>query len=629
MPALQEKPQRRKERCRDSSRALMACAAFGTWGTGPSVLRVNRIACATGRQRCRHWGRLTVGARADTLFTSKRGARNGADERREWRIEREMKIIVADKISGRGFALLREEGWDVMTPAAGALAAELATADGLVVRSATKVTAELLEQAPKLRVVGRAGVGVDNIDVEAATHRGILVMNTPGGNAVSVAEHTFALMLAMARSVRKSNASIHAGRWEKSGAAGTELRGKTLGLVGLGRVGTEVARRARGLEMKVLAHDPYVTPAAAREVEVELVTLDELLKRADVISLHTSLSPATEKMFGAAVFAKMKRGTRLVNCARGELIDEAALAEALRSGQLAGAAVDTFAQEPPTNSPLLGLANLIATPHIAGSTAEAQEEVGTQIAQQVRDYLAEGLIRNAVNMPALSAEQYRRLRPYLELGERLGALVAQATPSRSFSRIRIRYAGEPAELGSHVVRSAVLVGVLNCVLDEKVNLVNASEAAAARGIVVEETTRRRERGFPNTLEVAAGDDGREFTVEGTVGLDAKPRILSLDGIELEAPLEGTLLLTRNRDVPGVIGQIGTALGNLGVNIATFALGRREAVLGAEAIALVRLDGAVDESIAQSIRAIPSITDARLMRLGESSKSKTLTSSPAR
>ena len=557
-----------------------------------------------------------------------------------------MKIIVADKISERGFALLREAGWDVVTPAAGALAGELATADGLVVRSATKVTAELLEQAPKLRVVGRAGVGVDNIDVEAATHRGILVMNTPGGNAVSVAEHTFALMLAMARSVPQSNASVHAGRWEKSGASGTELRGKTLGLVGLGRVGTEVARRARGLEMKVLAHDPYVTPAAAREVEVELVTLDELLKRADVISLHTSLSAATEKMFGAVAFGKMKRGARLVNCARGELIDEAALAEALKSGQLAAAAVDTFAEEPPKNSPLIGLANLIATPHIAGSTAEAQEEVGTAVAQQVRDYLADGLIRNAVNMPALSPEQYRRLRPYIDLGERLGALIAQAAPSPSFSRIRIRYAGEAAELGSHVVRSAVLSGILNCVLAEKVNLVNASAAAAERGLIVEETTRRRERGFPNTVEVAVADGGRgggghdsehggsggsehgvrdthdrELSVEGTVVSDGSPRILSLDGIGLEAPLEGTLLLTRNRDVPGVIGQIGTALGNLGVNIATFALGRRSPVHGAEAVAMVRLDGAVSESVAEKIREIPSITEARLIRLPDAAKAR--------
>jgi D-3-phosphoglycerate dehydrogenase / 2-oxoglutarate reductase len=550
-----------------------------------------------------------------------------------------MKIIVADKISERGFALLREAGWDVATPAAGALASELATADGLIVRSATKVTAELLDSGPKLRVVGRAGVGVDNIDVEAATHRGILVMNTPGGNAVSVAEHTFALMLAMARSVPQSNAAIHAGRWEKSGASGTELRGKTLGLVGLGRVGTEVARRARALEMKILAHDPYVKPAAAREVEVELVPLDELLKRSDVISLHTSLSPSTENMFNAATFAKMKRGARLVNCARGELIDEAALAEALKSGQIAAAAVDTFAEEPPKNSPLIGLPNLIATPHIAGSTAEAQEEVGTSVAQQVRDYLADGLIRNAVNMPALSPEQYRRLRPYIDLGERLGALIAQAAPSPSFSRIRIRYAGEAAELGSHVVRSAILSGILNCVLSEKVNLVNASAAAAERGLIVEETTRRRERGFPNTVEVAVADGGRnggndndsehgvrdkndrELSVEGTVVSDGSPRILSFDGIDLEAPLEGTLLLTRNRDVPGVIGQIGTALGNLGVNIATFALGRRSPVHGAEAVAMVRLDGIVNESVAEKIRAIPSITEARLIHLPDAPKAR--------
>ena len=550
-----------------------------------------------------------------------------------------MKIIVADKISERGFALLREAGWEVVTPAAGTLVKEISTADGLVVRSATKVTAELLDAAPKLRVVGRAGVGVDNIDVEAATHRGILVMNTPGGNAVSVAEHTFALMLAMARSVPQSNAAIHAGRWEKSGASGTELRGKTLGLVGLGRVGTEVARRARALEMKILAHDPYVTPAAAREVEVELVSLEDLLKQSDVISLHTSLSAANEKMFNAATFAKMKRGARLVNCARGELIDEAALAEALKSGQLAAAAVDTFAEEPPKNSPLIGIANLIATPHIAGSTAEAQEEVGTSVAQQVRDYLADGLIRNAVNMPALSPEQYRRLRPYIELGERLGAFIAQAAPSPSFSRIRIRYAGEPAELGSHVVRSAVLSGVLNCVLSEKVNLVNASAAAAERGLVVEERSQRRERGFPNTVEVSVGNGGqndshetghagradveneksRGLTVEGTVISDGSPRILSLDGIGLEAPLEGTLLLTRNRDVPGVIGQIGTALGNLGVNIATFALGRRSPIHGAEAVAMVRLDGSVSDAILEKIRAIPSITEARLVRLPDAPK----------
>jgi len=529
-----------------------------------------------------------------------------------------MKIIVADKISERGLELLRATGWQIVSPAAAALPGEIIDADALIVRSATKVTKELLEKAERLRVIGRAGVGVDNIDVDAATHRGILVMNTPGGNSVSVAEHTLALMLALARSVPQANASIHAGRWEKS-SSGTELRGKTLGLIGFGRVGTEVARRARALEMEVLAHDPYVTPAAGRELEVELVPLDELLRRSDVISLHTSLSSSTEKMIDAAALGKMKRGVRLINCARGELIDEAALADALKSGQVAGAAVDTFAVEPPKNSPLIGIANLIATPHIAGSTAEAQEEVGTAIAQQVRDYLADGLIRNAVNMPAMSAEQYRRLRPYLELGERLGALVAQAAPSRSFGRVRIRYAGEPAELGAHIIRSAVLIGLLNSVLDEKVNLVNAGQAAAKRGMVVDETTRRRERGYPNTLEVSVLNGGRDLTVEGIVVQDGSPRILALDGIGLEAPLEGTLLLTRNRDVPGVIGQIGTALGNLGVNIATFALGRRQPVHGAEAVALVRLDGEVSASVVEKIRAIPSITEARLIKLPEAAK----------
>jgi D-3-phosphoglycerate dehydrogenase / 2-oxoglutarate reductase len=528
-----------------------------------------------------------------------------------------MKIIVADKISERGLALLRETGWEVVSTTAATLPAALADADGLVIRSATKANATLIEGALKLRVIGRAGVGVDNVDVEAATRRGILVMNTPGGNAVSVAEHSFALMLSLARAVPQANASTQAGKWEKAAFSGTELRGKTLGLVGLGRVGTEVARRARGLEMKVLGYDPYVTADAAREVEVELVPLDELLQKSDVVSLHTSLSAATQGMINATAIAKMKKGARLINCARGELIDEAALAEALKSGQVAGAGLDTFAQEPPKNSPLIGLANLIATPHIAGSTAEAQEEVGTAIALQVRDYLKDGLIRNAVNMPALSPDQYRRLRPYLELGERLGAFVAQAAPTQSYSRIRIRYAGEPAELGSHVIRSAMLTGVLNSVLDEKVNLVNASAEAAARGLVVEESTRRREHGFPNTIEVTIADAGRELTLEGTVGQDGSPRIISLDGIDLDAPLEGTLLLTRNVDVPGVIGRIGTALGNLGINIATFALGRRAPAGGSEALALVGLDGTVGASVVQSLRALPSVTEARLILLSAS------------
>ena len=525
-----------------------------------------------------------------------------------------MKIIVADKISERGTALLRDAGWEIKTPSAADLPSEIADADALIVRSATKVTPTLLEKAKKLRAVGRAGVGVDNVDMDAATRHGVLVMNTPGGNAVSVAEHTFALMLSLARAVPQANASTQAGKWEKSAFSGTELRGKTLGLVGLGRVGMEVARRASAMEMKVLAYDPFVTPAAAREAEVELLPLDQVLACADFLSLHCSLSDATQKLINADAIAKMKKGVRVINCARGELIDESAFAEALKSGQIAGAALDTFAQEPPKNSPLIGLPNVIATPHIAGSTAEAQEEVGTAIAQQVRDYLAEGLIRNAVNMPALSPDQYKRIRPYLELAERLGSFVAQTSPSQSLSRIRIRYAGEPAELGSHMIRSAVLVGVLNSALDEKVNLVNASEMAASRGIVIEETTRRRERGYPNTIEVSGSDGGKDFTIEGAVGQDGSPRILALDSMVLEAPLEGTLLLSRNVDVPGVIGRIGTALGGLGINISTFALGRRAPGGGGEALALIGIDGKPDGSVVQHLRGLRSVTDARLVFL---------------
>lgn len=531
-----------------------------------------------------------------------------------------MKILIADKISDRGIALLKNTGWDVVIPTAATLAADIADADGLIVRSATKVTPELLEKAKKLRVIGRAGVGVDNVNMDAATRRGVLVMNTPGGNAVSVAEHTFALLLALARGVPSSNAGIHAGKWEKS-SSGMELRGKTIGLVGFGRVGMEVARRAKGFEMKVVAYDPYVTPAAAKELEVELIPLEDLLKRADVISLHTALSPATEKIIGAAAIAQMKKGARIINCARGELIDETPLAEALKSGQIAGAGLDTFAIEPPKNSPLIGLPNVVATPHIAGSTAEAQEEIGTLIAQQVKDYLSDGLIRNAVNMPALTPDQYKRLGPYLELGDRIGSFLAQAAATPSFTHIRIRYAGEPAEIGSHVVRSSVLMGLMNSSLEEPANLVNAAQEAATRGLVVEEVTRRRERGYPNTLEVSATSGGTEMVVEGTVGQDGSARLLAIDGIELEAPLEGTLLITRNRDVPGVIGKIGTALGNLGVNIATFALGRSKPEQGADAIALVRLDGKVDAKIVEKIREIPSITDARLVTLPETVKAQ--------
>jgi len=529
-----------------------------------------------------------------------------------------MKVIVADKISDRGVALLRAQaGWKIVQTTKDNLHAEIADADALIVRSATKVTPDLLDKAPRLRVVGRAGVGVDNIDLDECTKRGVLVMSTPGGNAVSVAEHTFALLLALARQVPKLDKAMHEGKWEKSSAAGTEVRGKTLGLIGLGRIGSEVALRADAFDMRVLGYDPYISEAAAKEVQVELVPLEKLLAESDFISLHTALSPATHNLISAATIAQMKKGARLINAARGELIDEAALAEALKNGHLAGAALDVFVEEPPKNSPLTTLPNVIGTPHIAGSTAEAQEEVGTQVAVQVKDYLAEGLIRNAVNLPALSADQYRRVRPYLALAERLGSLVSQAVSARP-ARIRIRYAGEVAEVGTHLLRSAVLAGMLNAVLDEKVNVVNAPAVAAARGLSVEEETRRRERGFPNTLEIAAlpekSGSATDLVAEGTVLHDGTPRVVQIDGIPLEAHLDGTILYLRNRDEPGVIGQVGSTLGSLGVNIATFTLGRREEHRGSEAVSLVRLDGEVSDTILNAIRGIPAITVARLLRL---------------
>lgn len=527
-----------------------------------------------------------------------------------------MKVIVADKISERGIHLLKETGWNVVLTTKDNLLAEIADAEALIVRSATKVTPALLDKAPKLRAIGRAGVGVDNIDLEAATKRGILVMSTPGGSTVSVAEHTFALLLALVRELPKFDASMREGRWEKS-SSGAEVRGKTLGLIGLGRIGGEVAVRAEAFDMRVVAFDPFISEAAANELSVELVPLEKLLADSDFISLHTAVSPQTKEMINAASIAKMKKGVRIVNAARGELINETDLAAAIKSGHVAGAALDVFAEEPPKNCPLIGLPNVITTPHVAGSTAEAQEELGTQVAVQIKDYLVDGMIRNAVNLPALSADQYRRVRPYLQLAEQLGSLVAQASEMRP-ARIRIRYAGEVAEVGTHLLRSAVLAGLMNAVLDEKVNIVNAPAVAAARGLRVEEETRRREHGFPNTMEVSSlpeksGAAGG-FSAEGTVLHDGSPRVLQIDGIPVEAELEGTLLYLRNEDKPGVIGQVGTTLGKQGVNIATFALGRRNSSAGTEAVSLVRLDGEVSSAILEPIRAIPAITQARLIRL---------------
>src|SRR5262252_8070638 len=401
-----------------------------------------------------------------------------------------MKIVIAEKISANAVQLLRQESdWTVLTPEQldGKLAPALADADALIVRSAVDVTADMLRGAGKLRVIGRAGVGVDNIDLEAATKAGIAVMNTPGANAVAVAEHTMALMLALARHLCRADATTRAGQWEKKALQGTELRGKTLGIIGLGRIGIEVARRARGFAMKLIAHDPFVAAPVARELEIELADLDHVYAAADYLTLHVGLTPQTAGMINAQSLQKMKKGVRIINCARGELVDEAALAAALASHHVGGAALDVFHEEPLESSPLLALETVIATPHIAGSTNEAQDAVGVQIAGQVREYLKRGVIQNAVNMPSIDHQQYTQMQPYIALAEKLGAFLANiVTAAGSLEEIALHYSGRIIEWPTELIRNSAVQGVLNQRIAERANVVNAAAIAQERGILVVE-----------------------------------------------------------------------------------------------------------------------------------------------
>lgn len=525
-----------------------------------------------------------------------------------------MKIVIAENVSQHALEMLQAEpSFEVaflpLTKAP--LKDELRNADALVIRSATKATAELMEGAPKLRAIGRAGVGVDNVDLDAATRRGIVVMNTPGGNATSVAEHTMAMLLSLARRVPQADSSLKAGRWEKKSLEGIELRGKTLGLVGLGKIGTEVTHLAQAFEMEVVAYDPYVSSLLAREQNVRLAPLEELFAKSDFVSLHCSLTPETRHLINAKTLAAAKPGIRIANCARGELIDEAALLEALESGKVAGAALDVFEIEPPKNSRLVAHASVIATPHIAGSTEEAQEIVGIRIAEQVRDYLLQGVARNAVNMPTISPEEYKKLEPYIQLGEKLGSFLAQLSGER-LEEVRISYDGGLAELNTHLVKNAVLKGVLNRALSEPVNLVNAGALAQSRGVEVVEARSARRAAFSNSLGIALKTESDSASVLGMVGMRGALRILGINDIDIEAPLRGTILYIRNQDVPGVIGRVGTILGNRQVNIASFALGRdREA---GEALGLVNVDNPVPQSVLAEIRSIPALREARVVEV---------------
>lgn len=511
-----------------------------------------------------------------------------------------MKILVAEPLAPGAVDKFRaEDDWDVIVSDPKGYSEHLADCDALLVRSAVKVTREVLAKAPKLRVIGRAGVGVDNVDLPAATEAGVLVMNTPGGNAVSVAEHTLALMLSMARSVPQASASTKAGKWEKKKFLGNELRGKTIGVVGLGMIGREVVKRARSFEMQVVAYDPYVSAHAAQDVGAELVTLEELYAQSDYISLHVSLTPETDRMLNDAAFKAMKPGVRIVNCARGELIDSAALIRALESGHVAGAGLDVFEKEPPGEDPILAQENILATPHIAGSTEEAQEIVGLRIADQVVEYLKSGVALNAVNMPAMTAEQYKTLGPYVDLAERIGLFLSHIS-NGNIHTIRLTYFGRLAEGNTQILRSAGLAGVLSRSLEYRANLVNAMQLAAQRGFRVVEEREPRQGGM-DSIRIELQTESASFSAVGTIVLD-KPRLLQVEGIACEATLSGNLMYSKNEDVPGVIGYLGTVLGQNGINIANFALGRQEAAAPKPliAISIIETDQFVPDAVVSQV-----------------------------
>ncbi len=532
-----------------------------------------------------------------------------------------MKIVLAEKVSPATLAVFAAEpGWEVLThdKLPDGLPAALKDADAIVVRSAVQVDDALMEHAPKLRVIGRAGVGVDNVDAEAATRRGIVVMNTPGANAVAVAELTIGLMLALARKLPAANTSMHAGKWEKKSLQGAELKGKTFGILGLGRIGLEVAKRAKGFGLEIIGSDPFVSAAVARENGIRLVSLDELIAGCDYLTLHVGLTPQTAGVINERSLASMKKGVRIINCARGELVEDAALVAALKSGHVGGAALDVFTVEPPKDSPYFGLDNVILTPHIAGSTAEAQEAVGIQIARQIRDYLKLGVVQNAVNLPSLSHEEYVQLAPYIDLAGRMGAFLTQ-TGKGGIESIQIFYSGSLTEAKTDLVRNSAIAGMLQGL--ENVNRINAATIAEERGIRVHEEKQNGQRGGAATmiaieLHSAAGTSHATATVIH----GEQPRLLEFDGIDVEAPLEGNLLVCRNLDVPGVIGKIGTILGEHGVNIANFALGRdRSGIQPVKALAVVQVDAPVSETVMRALLQIEAILEVKLVTLPEAGK----------
>ena len=523
------------------------------------------------------------------------------------------RVLISDALSPAAIAIFKERGVEVdFQPDLGKdkdkLAAIIGDYDGLAIRSATKVTAKILEHATRLKVIGRAGIGVDNVDIPAATQKGVIVMNTPFGNSITTAEHAIAMMFALARQIPSADTSTQAGKWEKNRFMGVEITAKTLGIIGCGNIGAIVADRAIGLHMRVIAFDPFLSPERALDLGVEKVELEELLARADIITLHTPLTAQTKNILSADSLARTKKGVRIINCARGGLVDEHALRALLDTGHIAGAAFDVFAEEPATSNILFGHPNVVCTPHLGAATTEAQENVALQVAEQMSDYLMRGAISNAVNFPSITAEEAPKLRPFIALAEKLGSFAGQLTDS-GLKEIRITYQGDVASLKIKALTASAIAGVLRPALQD-VNVVSAPVVAKERGIVIEETVREEEGDYESLITLEVVTDELSRSVSGTVFHDGKPRIVDIKGIKVDAEFGPSMIYVTNEDKPGFIGRFASLLGNAGVNIATFALGRDAE--GGSAIALVEIDGAAPSHILQGVQRLPGVKQARAL-----------------
>jgi D-3-phosphoglycerate dehydrogenase / 2-oxoglutarate reductase len=524
------------------------------------------------------------------------------------------KVLISDALSPAAVQIFKDRGVEVdFQPKLGGdkekLAELVGDFDGLAIRSATKVTPKVLEKAKRLKVIGRAGIGVDNVDIPAATAKGIIVMNTPFGNSITTAEHAITLMLALARQIPQADVSTQAGRWEKNRFMGVEITSKTLGIIGCGNIGSIVANRAIGLKMKVIAYDPFLSPERALELGVEKVDLAELIRRADFVTLHTPLTDKTKSIIDAKAIAAMKKGVRIVNCARGGLVDEEALRAALDSGHVAGAAFDVFIEEPATKNPLFGHPNVVCTPHLGAATTEAQENVALQIAEQMSDYLLRGAISNAVNFPSITAEEAPRLRPFIDLAEKLGSFAGQLTET-GIIKVQLSYEGTVAGMNTKALTSAAIAGLLRPMLQE-VNVVSAPIVAKDRGIVVEEMTRAAAGDYESLVTVTVVTERQTRGVSGTVFADGRPRIVNIKGIRMDAGFGQSMIYITNLDKPGFIGRFSSTLGDAGINIATFHVGRDAP--GGNAIALIEIDGELPLEVLAAVRALPQVQQARPLK----------------